>query len=228
MNQDTSIPPPSSEGGKNSATAELNVPVNLPGIDITAGLRMCNSSVKLYLDMLQKFRISKRREGEIIRALFASGDRETATRTAHSLKSVSATLGAAELSTAARLLEEAISKNMDDQLAERLNCFDQNLAALLTTLDAEFGEKSTSATLPEQNSRAGECDHEALKKLIKSLDDALDSDMRLAINLAAEMNNLAATPGLKQINEEFQQHLASFDIDAARASLNKAVEFINK
>lgn len=207
---------------------ELQLPSNLPGIDISAGLQMCNSNVRLYLDMLHKFRISKRREGEIIRALLTSGERETAIRTAHSLKSVSATLGAVDLSAAARLVEEAISKNLDDQLTERLNCFDQNLNALLASLDAEFREKTGCDAFPEQKNCPGECDHEALKKLIKNLDGALDTDMRLAINLAAEINNLAATPVLKPLNEEFQQHLAGFDIDAARTALNKIVEIISK
>lgn len=223
MNENSSPPSPSTVDGQVTANTELNLPSSLPGIDIASGLRMCNSSVTLYLNMLKKFRISKRNEADVVRSLFAAGERDTATRTAHSMKSVSATLGATELSTAARLLEEALSKNLDDQLPERLDNFQEALEALLLTLDAEFGENQACAVHTQPSSSSGVCDSEALKNLAKKLDAALDTDMRLAINLAAEMNKVACNPELKALNDEIQDSITCFDVDAAHATLKKLI-----
>jgi HPt (histidine-containing phosphotransfer) domain-containing protein len=54
------------------------------------------------------------------------------------MKSVAGTLGAKELSTAAILLEEAIAGNIEDQIAERLNNFEDSLNIIISSLDTGF------------------------------------------------------------------------------------------
>jgi HPt (histidine-containing phosphotransfer) domain-containing protein len=199
------------------------LPESLPDIDMATGLLMCNNNSTLYLNMLKKFRDSKRHEDESIRALLAAGDRETACRTAHSMKSVAGTLGATDLSAAARLLEGAIAKNQDDRLEARLDSFAQLLKIVINSLDAAFGEiepPPASEATPADVS----VDRGRLLELMRSMDAALDTDMSRAIDLAAELGKELRTTDLKQRHEQIQLHMSCFDIDAVRGVLRELSE----
>lgn len=112
---------------------------NLPGIDTAFGRHMCNDNRSLYFDLLHKFHGSKRHVDVNIREYLAAGDISAAGRTAHSMKSVAASLGAMDLSVAARLLEEAITDNINDRLEVRLKGFSHALSIVISGLDEAFG-----------------------------------------------------------------------------------------
>ena len=124
---------------------KTSMPAGLAGISLKTGLRMCNCNRSLYVEMLQKFQTTKRNDAAEIRALLAIKDHETAARMAHSMKSVAGILGAADLSAAAYLLEESITKQMDDQLETRLTGYSQTLSLVIGGLDRAFGLRETEA-----------------------------------------------------------------------------------
>ncbi len=132
--QDKQTPSPESSTGN-----ELSLPDSLPGIDIHSGLRMCNDKCSLYLEMLQKFRRTRRDEAGEINRLLAAGELETAGRMAHNMKSVAGILGATDLSGAAQQLESVISGNQADRFAATLDCYAQSLEAVIVGLDTALG-----------------------------------------------------------------------------------------
>jgi len=118
----------------------IELPAGLPGIDMRSGLRMCNCNRSLYREMLLKFRDTKRTDDQEIAAELKAGQRETAGRLAHSMKSVAAILGAGDLASAAHLVEEAIVRDLDDQLEVRLAAYTHSLQLVIDGLDVSFGE----------------------------------------------------------------------------------------
>jgi len=117
----------------------IDLPAGLPGIDMRSGLRMCNCNRSLYREMLLKFRDTKRTDDQEIAAELKAGQRETAGRLAHSMKSVAAILGAGDLASAAHLVEEAIARDLDDQLEIRLSAYTHSLQLVIDGLDVSFG-----------------------------------------------------------------------------------------
>jgi len=79
-------------------------PKTLPGIDLERGLGHLGGNAALYKKLLVKFRKEETRATQLDEAL-AAGDRGQALMIAHTLKSVSASLGATELSERCKALE---------------------------------------------------------------------------------------------------------------------------
>lgn len=79
----------------------------LPGIDLQAGLARVERDQQLYLKLLRRFRADQAGFAAAFRAAWSQGDRETATRLAHTLKGLAGNLGAHALQEAARRLEMA-------------------------------------------------------------------------------------------------------------------------
>jgi len=132
-----------------SAGLSVTLPTSLPGISINAGLQMCNCNRSLYRDMLLKFQESKRDDLHEIRSFLVNGDRDTAGLMAHSMKSVAAIIGAADLSAAAMMLEEAIAQKKDDQLEALMTTYVQALDLVISGLDAAFAAAESAAAPPQ-------------------------------------------------------------------------------
>ena len=98
--------------GEPTPTVPLGAPplsawLELPGIDLQAGLARVEQDRALYLKLLRRFRADQAGFESAFRAAWAGGDRETATRLAHTLKGLAGNLGAHALQEAARRLEMA-------------------------------------------------------------------------------------------------------------------------
>jgi CheY-like chemotaxis protein/signal transduction histidine kinase len=209
------IPCPPPPAGK-----EVALPASLPGISIKTGLRMCNCKRNLYRDMLMKFRDTKRTDLDEIRVLLAAGDRETAGRLAHSMKSVAAILGAAGLSSAARLLEELIAENRDDQLAESLDAYAQALSLVIEGLDAAFTDSDCGRSSPKGS-----------KTILLADDDLIQREIMANILESSGYRVLQARDGLEAV-ELFERLGAGIDfviMDACMPKLpgKKAWDSIN-
>jgi signal transduction histidine kinase/CheY-like chemotaxis protein/HPt (histidine-containing phosphotransfer) domain-containing protein len=108
----------------------------LPGIDKVVGLKVARNKIALYRKLLTLFLETKQGFVEEFRSAWDAGDRETATRAAHSLKGVAANIGALELSRAAAALELACREQPEaveacfSQLCERLQPVLDGLAQL--------------------------------------------------------------------------------------------------
>ncbi len=79
----------------------------LPGLDLQAGLARVEGDLDLYRRLLRRFQVDQAGFEGAFRAAWAGGERETATRLAHTLKGLAGNLGAHALQEAARRLEMA-------------------------------------------------------------------------------------------------------------------------
>ena len=112
---------------------------NIPGLDVQAGLSNVRGRVKTYLRALEIFTRNHGDVTNLIQQCLEVEDWEQATRHAHSLKGVAATLGSSLISEAARDLESALKEQADtNELKPMLETMDKRLApvvkAIQTTL----------------------------------------------------------------------------------------------
>lgn len=114
--ENASVPetPPPAPG--ESAPAVLpDVPVSpetLPQINVADGLKYCDDDRELYQSLINGFAGEAPAEQEKLARAFLARDMETARRTAHSLKSLAATLGAGELSRLAAVMEKEVKNGV--------------------------------------------------------------------------------------------------------------------
>jgi two-component system sensor histidine kinase/response regulator len=147
----------------------LDLPA-VDGLDTADGLRRVGGNRKLYQKLLRQFASSQASAGAQIRAALETGDIESATRQAHTLKGVAGSLGAGPVQAAAAAVEELLrdgSPAMVDwsapasaihpaleQLAVVLDPF---LARLRAALAADAtAEPAVAAVAPEQTRAVAE------------------------------------------------------------------------
>jgi PAS domain S-box-containing protein len=111
---------------------------DIPGIDVTDGLRRMLNRQALYEKVLRDFHARFVGEAGRIRQSLAAGDMEAATRQAHSLKGTGGMVGAKGVAEQAALLELAI-KNGSPEVNDRLAQFESELNLVLDGIKAAFG-----------------------------------------------------------------------------------------
>lgn len=110
-----------------------------PGINIALGLKYINGNEKLYVMLLKKFPVQFKNAAQNIMDSLAAGQREDATRVAHSVKGSGSTLGMVELSAAAAALEQSM-KAADDQFNPLFETFKDELNKVLDSINIITGE----------------------------------------------------------------------------------------
>ena len=140
----------------------------LYGIDTEIGLSRVSGNTKLYLKILNKFRISQADVTKRIKVSFDAGDNETSEREAHTLKGLAGNIGAEALQQAAQIVEsQAKSKN------NTLTGLD-NLSELLVKIIEGLQILDTKITTAEQASV--EADPEKVASLLIKLKELLNDD----------------------------------------------------
>lgn len=110
---------------------------SLPNVDVEQGLVYTNQNTALYRRFILKFRNNHADFVERFRNALNQGDKKTAERLAHTLKSVCATLGAEKLRAPAIKLESLASESdQDTAINEQLELIENGMAELLPAIDA--------------------------------------------------------------------------------------------
>lgn len=187
----------------------------LPGISIKTGLRMCNCNRSLYREMLQKFQTTKRNDQHEIRSLLLAGERDTAAGMAHSMKSVAGILGAAELSTAAGRLNEAIAKNMHEQLEARMDDYSRALTQVVNGLDSAFGSDlpiPEGCGQKEVPAAAGDKNHlRGSETILLAEDDQMVMDSTADLLESSGYSVIKACDGAEAV-QLFEKHQEEIDL----------------
>jgi len=114
-----------------------DLPEHIPGLDVRLGLGHMMGKKTLYLAMLQKFVKGQKTCVQSLQEALAAQDRATAQRIAHTLKGVSATLGATATADHAGAVEHAIRTDLTAaELALAISTLEVQLAALVRDLEA--------------------------------------------------------------------------------------------
>lgn len=131
-------PAPEPGSPRPEASTRASLPAGLPGISIEAGLRMCNGNRTLYRELLLHFRESGRDAAAVLRADLAAGNREAASRAAHTMKTTAGILGAGELAGLARALDDALRGDPSGDHQALVALFERELGRIVGGLDGAF------------------------------------------------------------------------------------------
>jgi class 3 adenylate cyclase/HPt (histidine-containing phosphotransfer) domain-containing protein len=123
--------------GAAAGAADPPWPASLAGLDLALGLRRAMGMKPLYLSMLGRYRDGRRDTPAQLRQALDAGDLKTAELLIHSLRGVSAQIGATRVPADAQALEQAIHEghsraSLESLLAE----LESSLGELVAALDA--------------------------------------------------------------------------------------------
>jgi two-component system, sensor histidine kinase and response regulator len=110
---------------------------DIHGLDPAEGLEYLLGDEKLYISMLQQFSHSHGKDGILLRKAAEADDRNEVRKLSHNLKSIAATLGAAEVSRCAAGIEQAARNN---ERSERLMRDISDLTSALDLLISALNE----------------------------------------------------------------------------------------
>lgn len=118
-------------------TGAARLPAAVAGLDVALGLSRAMGMQALYLSMLQRYRHGRSHTPSLIREALDAGDRKAAELLAHSLRGVSAQIGALRVPQDAQALEQAIGGGLPrSQLDPLLLALTNSLGELVAALDA--------------------------------------------------------------------------------------------
>ncbi|MCP4116275.1 MAG: Hpt domain-containing protein [Desulfobacteraceae bacterium] len=211
------------EGGKERQPGSLKIDTDgesletfkALGIDIQEGLRRVGGNRGRFVNLLRKFAVNQAATVSAIKTALASGERQEALDHLHTLKGVSANLGARDLEQAAGDLETAIKWNktaLGDSLVALSRTMDRLFAA--TAALAPARETGRSAD-PAQSSGPGNVP--ALARQLKRLLN--ESDTRSA-EILEQLKGMVMEPVLKQRLQALDKPLANYDFEQALAVLD--------
>jgi CheY-like chemotaxis protein len=157
---------------------------HLPGIDAKAGLKIAMGDIDFYKELLVRSCKNFSNFDSVMSAALQHEDNEEATRRAHSLKGVAATIGAREVEAAAAELERACNQKQDpEQIAKHhavvLKALETVMNGLLPLMHAD--EKP-----------AARADPDMLKDVLSQLLKLLEQDDIAAQQMLGELRPYSA------------------------------------
>ncbi|MBX9937518.1 MAG: response regulator [Burkholderiaceae bacterium] len=155
-------------------------PVSLPGIDLETGLRLSNGNRATYSKLLRLFYQGQQSFSTDFCSALRAQDWPTATRLAHTLKSVSGTVGAGALSEAAKELEKACREQQPVVQVEQ--CLHEVVARLEPVLEGLATLAAPLATVATTH-----IDREPLRVMLLQLRELLSSGNTEALDLMEEL-----------------------------------------
>jgi len=198
--------------GSGMSTGEDKTLPDLPGIDTNAGVQRVGGSVESYLKLLKKF-VSNQADAinEIIHS-HANGSNEEAVRLAHTLKGVSATLGADELSSIAAKLEKSLNEQpelLPETLLEQTSAaLEQTLTLLRSALNLEppSPEGESAAATPAELTNLPADFKDKLESLMEKLEQYDSETDELLDDILMAAAGTAQESALKALSEPIGQY----------------------
>ncbi len=192
-------------------------PAELPGISIASGLHRVGGNKKLYGELLGRFRKGQETALDQIREALRSGDVETSTRLAHTVKGVSGNLGADSLYRAAADLENAI-RNNDERLDDLMTQFGSHLKVVIDGIKA-FEERAAARPGPEKPAAVAPVDREMVERLLKEMAQLLESDLMEAMDRLGALKEHLENSSVCDDFHRLVKQVEGFDTDSAMKSL---------
>ncbi len=209
------VPPPH----RLSQTEHHNL-LNIPGIDIKSGVETVQGNLELYRKLLRKFYGRYNNFKEDFRKAGLDGDKKAQTRCAHTLKSVSANIGAHGIREKAGLLEVACRNHQPEQkISQLVEAVAQELSRVMKGL-ASFAASPTgpAETSPgPANSPIPEETAEYIKKLRVMIDE---SDIT-AVRMIPDLEKMPGIEAYSEVIGAIVKALESYDFDLAQKQIDR-------
>ena len=204
-----------SSNAANSATHNPLKDASFSLIDTEAGLHHCDNDIDNYLKMLARFRQNQADTVTYLKQTLNNKDSENLKRIAHTLKGIAATIGANQLTDAAKQLESEISNDNSEKLDSFVDHTIQQLQQVLIELEEKLPEAS-------QN-KAPRLDDDELLSLLKDVQEKI---MNYNAESADLLEKFIHTDNAKPIMKDLKQVLKlvhQYDFENARETMNKLI-----
>jgi len=203
---------PQARSGPTSADEILREALaRVEGLDLEAGLKSVQGRWSGYERLLRQFADERAGDARSLRACLVARDDKEATRRAHTLKGVAATLGAKAVAGAAGRLERLLAESVGDPAVR-----EAALAELESTLAAFVGALRRS--LPERREAGATVDAARAKALVDELAALLATDDVRAARLFEE-RGAQMRAALGPAAAAVEKRVASFDFEGALDAL---------
>ena len=201
-------------------------PVDIPGIDSQLAMQRLGLETADYIRLIKKFAANHRKDMDQISNALASRDWDQSCRLAHTLKGLSATIGATSLSAAAALFEQSLKTLMadgplpaDDVPENTL----EDLQAQLASVGGILKDIIEGIDMVDETSSSPVSDEPAVEiDLSKKLNELLELTERYNVEAVTALNALLAQTTDDTLLSELkniQDDLENFDFDSATAGL---------
>ncbi|MCB1141494.1 MAG: PAS domain S-box protein [Leptospiraceae bacterium] len=187
---------------------------SLTTIDVKTGLSTVMGNVNFYKKMLLKFRNSQKDFVKQFRNAIGEDDRELATRLAHTLKGTSGNIGATEVFSSAKKLEEACKTNITN------SSIDQYLHLVEANLNSVFEEIDLAIPETKSNSKNENVDKEKVRKLLETLKEQLNDYDTSAKDTALEIQTLIESTEIEKSFSEVINKIDLYENDEALELIN--------
>ena len=208
-----------------SKVQSSQLPQEIAGLDIKAGLKRLQGKESLYVSILRRFMQEQGDFAGQFKRTIVDGDAGLAERLAHTLKGVAGSIGAmdlaaraAELETVARERHEAKQPVTQADVAAPLEALLPALADLLAALAEHFLHNTAEAQVAPSI-----IDKDKLSGICRQLRDLLANDDPGAEVVYAE-NAALLSAAFMGSAKEIESNIANFDFEAALDVLQKAMQ----
>jgi polar amino acid transport system substrate-binding protein len=221
------ITPPPQQSTRRSQLEDIELPANLPGIDLHWGLERIGGNKQLYLNLLSEFVTNHGQDMAKLEACLQQSDIDDARRILHTLEGVSGNIGAQSLQQAAKELHSDLMKENASQISTLPDPFSQAFAQLFNGLRSYLAELAIPLdSMPSDvTPKAAQTDIE-IDKLITSLDSLLAAGNPDAKSLFQTLHQLLNQEDTAEITERLATQISDYDFDLARDTLTTLSEHL--
>ncbi len=199
-------------------TADVELPGQLPGIDVRIGLNRVGGNRRLFRKLLMEFRQDHRDVVVAMRAALEKGDTATVQRQAHTLKGLAGTIGASELHLAARDLDRALKVGQSEDYQALLDRFEESLTPLLMGIADLIGGHPELVRKPAAASEP--VDLETLRPSLVELAKLLDAGLSKSAEKLEEILPLFGGGGPDGQLGKMKAQIEDFEFEEALESLS--------
>jgi CheY-like chemotaxis protein len=203
-----------------AAVDSSDLPAALPGIDIASGLQRVGGNKRLYRKLLVDLREDHANDVALIRDAIRREDTEAAQRLAHTLKGVSATIGASALTQCAAALEAAVQEGSGQDREAQVEALESALTPVFAGL-AELGVRHASDRGSQEP-----FDPEKVSLLLDELAQLLEKNDLDAEEKSAVLQRLLAGSPHANLAAQLLKHVNAFEFDNATQALKRLREAI--
>jgi PAS domain S-box-containing protein len=214
--------------GTDEAGAQAVAIPPLDGVDTNSGLSNMNHDHRLYLNALKRVVQQHGDAADRLKELMQSGEVSQASRLAHSLKGVAATIGALKLSRLAAALESELD-NHEMAAAERLMAPLASEAARVIQALESFLKSGIQAGPDSARTAAASqsLDDKELAALFDELGGLIAEGDTEAIELAQKLQSLVNGSNARQLVLEMARQLNEYEFERAEELLRQARRELN-
>ncbi len=193
---------------------------DLPGIDISEGVKRLGGKVKSYIKLLRRFSENQADAITTMVEALQSGDKATALRLAHTLKGVSGTIVATDLQRLATKLESAI----DDEADEKTNSLLEETGTELDRIIESIAGISTHL-LSADKTVSGQLSTDFVPRLQDLLVRLEEYDSTAEFLLAEILDSVEGTP-VHDLLKGVGKQISQYDLEGAAERLKPIIEQI--